>query len=149
MWLVMKFWNLSCFDNMCCQQEFLRNMAHPCLGLETLAIVFSLPYVLLMWRWVLLSDGAKYVNCVLWIFLIKPGIFLCGVLVLVLTGLRHSHSICHCDSIQHNLDSHHLVHMDIMGETSAIQHQNSWRWSAFRGGFWQAKTEGLQVFKRH
>lgn len=33
-------------------QEFLRNRAHPLLGLETLAIMFSLPYALLMWSMV-------------------------------------------------------------------------------------------------
>lgn len=32
------------------QQRFLRLRAHPVLGLETLAIMFSLPYALLMWR---------------------------------------------------------------------------------------------------
>ena len=31
------------------QQEYLEKRAHPWLGLETLAIIISLPYALLMW----------------------------------------------------------------------------------------------------
>ena len=37
-------------DLMISQSEFLGNMSHEVLGTEILAVIFSLPYALLMWR---------------------------------------------------------------------------------------------------
>ena len=50
----------------------------------------------------------------------QHGILLNSVRVYVLTELRRCYSLCYCDAVRYNLDSHLLVHMDIMEKTRVI-----------------------------